>query len=186
MTKEQTKKLIDDLVNSYLSFGRELTEIQRGNLLDMFLNWDFKRACRALSNLDKEMPPISTNGFLPDLKDIKLFYEKIADYGCSRLSFCPCCGCGDERIVIFKHKSGKYAGQEMAHDCRCWLDSGRPPRTTDFKKQDFYICDNLCCMNPDKSSTILVAEGQGEYWKIRLKNCKFNPVVTEYRLPREN
>jgi hypothetical protein len=183
MTDKQAQKLIKDLAESYLSYGRELTDIQRGSLLNLFLKWDFNRACRALTMLDREMPPINTVGYLPDSKDIERFYERAGNHGYSKLHGCPCCD--NNRYVLFRHEIGRYANQEMVHDCQCWLDSGRPQRTGSFAKLGFDICDNLTCQNQDRERKIIVPQGSYHVHK-HLKNCKFVESVTEERRPGKN
>jgi hypothetical protein len=170
MTEKQARKLIKDLADSYLSYGKKLTDIQKGAFFDLFLGWDFNRACRALTLLVREMPPISTEGFLPDSRDIEKFYDRAGNYGYSELSSCPCCD--NTRYVLFRHKIGRYANQEMVHDCQCWLDSGRPKRTGSFVKLGFNICDNLTCCNPNKEKKIIVSRGS-YHWHKHLKICKY-------------
>lgn len=106
MTEKQARKLIKDLANSYLSFGRELTDIQEGTLLNLFLSWDFSRACRALTMLDRDMPPIKTEGYLPESKDIEKFYDRAGNHGYSKLPPCPCCS--GERKKLVKARECEY------------------------------------------------------------------------------
>jgi hypothetical protein len=186
MTITQAKNLTGQIARAYLGFGRKISDIQRDNLLSLFAKWDYDLARRTLSLMDVDYPPPRTQGYLPEIKLIKDYYDKVQNMPLSShklLHNCPCCA--NNRTVVFRLDFGNGDVRELSYDCSCWLNSGREPTIKPtLEDMELDICHNQLCMNRGKAEAVVVDTFQGEYWSKFLDNCRFCKQVIKKKLPR--
>jgi hypothetical protein len=184
VTGTKAKKLFDELVDAYYpSDKKNIASFEAAKWISTIKNCQESKINEVLTKFYESFPPSTAYGKLPPVKEFKKIYQEITKPTFQKLGYCPCCGStprstpGDRFVIFEIEKDNKTTGYTF--DCICWTNSGRKRRTRDFQNFNLNVCDNECCMNPQKETNITVNHKQGRYFKNYLINCKFKPSINE-------